>query len=176
MRVRLKEPTARDEAEFLESVRRSRDFLRQWGAPPNTPAAYRGYIERLAKPTHEGRFVVLRTSGDLVGVINANEIVRGSFRSAYLGYYAFVPHAGHGYMTEGLALALRWIFGSLRLHRVEANIQPRNEASRALVQRLGFRCEGFSPRYLKIGGRWRDHERWALTVEEWRANRIKVEK
>jgi ribosomal-protein-alanine N-acetyltransferase len=62
-------------------------------------------------------------------------------------------------MTEGLTLALRWVFGSLHLHR---------EASRALVQRLGFRCEGLSPRYLKIAGRWRDHERWALTVEDWR--------
>jgi ribosomal-protein-alanine N-acetyltransferase len=71
-------------------------------------------------------------------------------------------------MTEGLTLALRWVFGSLHLHRLEANIQPGNEASRALVQRLGYRCEGLSPRYLKIAGRWRDHERWALTVEDWR--------
>jgi ribosomal-protein-alanine N-acetyltransferase len=101
-------------------------------------------------------------------VINVSEIVRGAFQSAYLGYYAFVPHAGRGHMTEGLALALRWAFGTLHLHRVEANIQPDNEASRALVRRLGFRREGFSPRYLKIGGRWRDHERWALVAEDWR--------
>ena len=88
-------------------------------------------------------------------------------RSAYLGYYAFVPHAGRGYMSEGLALALRWAFRELHLHRVEANIQPANEASRALVRRLGFRREGFSRQYLKIGGRWRDHERWALLAEDW---------
>jgi ribosomal-protein-alanine N-acetyltransferase len=110
-------------------------------------------------------------AGELAGVINLSEIVRGAFRSAYLGYYAFVPHAGRGYMTEGLALALRWIFGTLRLHRVEANIQPGNAASRALVRRLGFRREGFSPRYLKIAGRWRDHERWALVAEDWRRHR-----
>ena len=103
-----------------------------------------------------------------MGVINVNEIVRGHFRSAYLGYYAFVSLAGRGYMSEGLALALRWAFGELRLHRVEANIQPANEASRALVRRLGFRREGFSRRYLKITGRWRDHERWALLAEDWR--------
>ena len=168
MRVQLKKPSVQDEPKFLEAARRSQSFLRRWGLPPCTSAAYRAYLQRLATPTHEGRFVVLRTSGELVGVINVNEIVRGSFHSAYLGYYAFVPHVGHGYMTEGLALTLRWVFGSLRLHRVEANIQPNNEASRALVQRLGFRCEGLSPRYLKIAGRWRDHERWALTVEDWR--------
>jgi ribosomal-protein-alanine N-acetyltransferase len=99
-------------------------------------------------------------------VINVNEIVRGAFRSAYLGYYAFLPHVGHGYMSEALALALRWAFGALRLHRVEANIQLGNSASRALVRRLGFRREGFSPRYLKVAGRWRDHERWALLAED----------
>lgn len=128
-------------------------------------------MRRLGKPSHEGRFVVLRESGDLVGVINVSEIVRGPFRSAYLGYYAFVPHAGRGYMTEGLTLALRWAFRGLRLHRVEANIQPGNRASRALVRGLGFRREGFSRRYLKVAGRWRDHERWALVAEDWRRHR-----
>ena len=128
-------------------------------------------MRRLGKPSHEGRFVVLRESGDLVGVINVSEIVRGPFRSAYLGYYAFVPHAGRGYMTEGLTLALRWVFRGLRLHRVEANIQPGNQASRALVRGLGFRREGFSRRYLKVAGRWRDHERWALVAEDWRRHR-----
>ena len=113
---------------------------------------------------------MLRSSDDLVGVVNLNEIVRGNFQSAYLGYYAFAPHVGRGYMREGLTLALRWVFGELRLHRVEANIQPGNEASLALVRRLGFRREGASPRYLKIAGRWRDHERWALLAEEWRTD------
>ena len=104
-------------------------------------------------------------------MINVSEIVRGPFRSAYLGYYAFVPHAGRGYMTEALTLALRWAFRGLRLHRVEANIQPGNQASRALVRGLGFRREGFSRRYLKVAGRWRDHERWALVAEDWRRHR-----
>jgi len=171
MRVRLKKPSARDERRFLEAARRSRAFLRRWSPPPVTPAAYRAYLRRLGKPSHEGRFVVLRGAEDLVGVINVSEIVRGPFRSAYLGYYGFVPHAGLGYMTEGLTLALRWAFGGLRLHRVEANIQPGNQPSRALVRGLGFRREGLSRRYLKVAGRWRDHERWALLAEDWRRRR-----
>ena len=106
-------------------------------------------------------------SGELAGAININEIVRGSFRSGYLGYYAFVPHNGRSYMTTGLRAAVSRAFRQLPSYRLEANIQPDNEASRRLVKRLGFKLEGFSPRYLKIAGRWRDHERWAVTVEIW---------
>jgi ribosomal-protein-alanine N-acetyltransferase len=100
-------------------------------------------------------------------MICISEIVRGNFQSGYLGYYAFAPHNGRGYMTRGLKAVLAAAFRKHGFHRLEANIQPGNEASRRLVQRLGFRLEGFSPRYLKIAGRWRDHERWALTKEEW---------
>ena len=71
-------------------------------------------------------------------------------------------------MTAGLRAVMRRAFGPLGLHRLEANIQPENLSSVALVRRLGFRLEGFSPRYLKIGGRWRDHERWAITREDFR--------
>ena len=101
-------------------------------------------------------------------MININEIVRGVFCSGYLGYYAFVPHNERGYMKKGLDAVLAEAFGRHRLHRLEANIQPDNDPSRALVQRCGFRLEGFSPRYLKLAGRWRDHERWAITKEDWK--------
>jgi ribosomal-protein-alanine N-acetyltransferase len=107
--------------------------------------------------------------GQLAGVINVSEIVRGSFQSAYLGYYAFSPHDGRGYMFQGLRAVIRDAFVVHRLHRLEANIQPVNGRSRSLVRGLGFRREGYSPRYLTISGRWRDHERWALTIEDWRS-------
>jgi ribosomal-protein-alanine N-acetyltransferase len=70
-------------------------------------------------------------------------------------------------MTHGLTAVLFDAFEKHGLHRLEANIQPGNKNSRSLVESLGFRLEGFSPRYLKIAGRWRDHERWAVTAEEW---------
>ena len=111
--------------------------------------------------------VCRREDDAIVGVYNVSEITRGFFESAFLGYYAFAPTAGRGLMAEGLELVLRYAFRRLKLHRLEANIQPGNERSKRLVERAGFRYEGYSPRYLKIGGRWRDHERWAITREDW---------
>jgi [ribosomal protein S5]-alanine N-acetyltransferase len=74
-------------------------------------------------------------------------------------------------MREALELVLRYAFDDLRLHRLQAAIQPGNERSIALARGAGFRKEGFAPRYLKIGGRWRDHELWAITAEERRGRR-----
>jgi ribosomal-protein-alanine N-acetyltransferase len=107
--------------------------------------------------------------GAIVGGITFSEIGRGSFQSACLGYQIGAPFARRGYMTEAIGLALTFAFMRLRWHRVEANIQPGSGPSLALVRRAGFRREGLSRRYLKIGGRWRDHERWALLAENWRA-------
>jgi [ribosomal protein S5]-alanine N-acetyltransferase len=105
------------------------------------------------------------TSNEVVGVVNINEIVAGVFQSAYLGYYGMQRHAGQGYMTEALRAAVAYAFDDLGLHRLEANIQPGNVASLSLVRRVGFQKEGFSPRYLRIDGEWRDHERWALLAD-----------
>jgi ribosomal-protein-alanine N-acetyltransferase len=99
-------------------------------------------------------------------VVNISEIVRGIFQSAYLGYYAFEPLAGHGLMRQGLGRVIDHAFDKMRLHRLEANIQPQNRRSIRLVRSLGFRREGLSRRYLRIAGHWRDHERWALLAED----------
>ena len=93
---------------------------------------------------------------------------RRNFQNAIVGFWAVAEFAGRGYMLEGLRLAIKLAFSDLRLHRLEANIQPKNLSSKKLVQRIGFQLEGFSPRYLKVDGRWRDHERWAICREEWR--------
>ena len=167
-RVLLRPPRPRDRDELLRLNRASRRFYRGLVKPPVTPRQWAAYLARRRRADSPG-FLICRTEdGAIVGGININEIVRGVFKSGYLGYQIGAPYARRGYMTEGLALTLRIAFGRLRLHRVEANIQPGNRASIALVRRAGFWREGLSPRYLKIAGRWRDHERWALTVEEWR--------
>jgi len=156
-------------ADFLEATRRSGKLHAGWVAAPKTPQEFRAYRRRVGAANAEGYLVRTREEGALVGVINLNEIVRGQFQSAYLGYYAFAPLAGQGLMKEGLAAVIRRAFGEHRLHRLEANIQPNNKASIALAKGLGFRLEGVSPRYLKVAGRWSDHERWALVKEHWAA-------
>lgn len=170
-RVALRRPEARDGAAFLAAVARSGALHESWVHPPADAAAYATYLERAADERCCCALVVERQGGALVGVINASEIVRGCFQSAYLGYYAFSGYEGRGLFGEGLSLFCDHAFTTLRLHRLEANIQPDNLRSLRLVERLGFRREGYSPRYIQIAGRWRDHERWALLAESWWARR-----
>jgi ribosomal-protein-alanine N-acetyltransferase len=135
---------------------------------PETPERYAQYVTRVEDP-RAAMFLACRVEdGAIVGFLNISEIVRGSFRSAFVGYGGVAEFAGQGYMTEAMRLLLREAFTHVGLHRLEANIQPGNLASIALAKRCGFELEGFSPRYLKIGGRWRDHERWAIREETWR--------
>lgn len=161
----LETPAPRHETEFLAAVVRSRRLHGAWVTAPRSSAEYRLYLKERRGPRHVKYFVCSDTS-ELCGVINLSEIVRGSFQSAYMGYYALWPHSGKGFMSAGIELVVQRAFGELGLHRLEANIQPKNSRSIALVRGAGFRCEGLSPRYLKIAGRWRDHERWAITAED----------
>ncbi len=165
--VYLRRPCADDKKLFLAQVAASRGLHRPFVTPPADAAAFAAYLDRCAGQDFVGLFACRKEDDALIGVFNLSQIFLGPFRSAYLGYYAFSPFAGHGYMTAGCRLVLRHAFLKVKLHRVEANLQPQNLASRALVKRCGFRQEGYSPRYLKIAGRWRDHERWALLKEDW---------
>lgn len=161
-RIHLRYPTLADEAEFLARVRASRALHHPWMHPPSTPERFRSYVQRMQEPAHRGFLVCRAEDGAIAGVINISEIVLGILRSGYLGYYAFAGFERRGLMREGLQGVVRYAFGKLKLHRLEANIQPGNVASIALAASCGFSKEGYSPRYLKIAGRWRDHERWAI--------------
>ncbi|MFJ4965154.1 GNAT family N-acetyltransferase [Streptomyces sp. NPDC088729] len=167
-RTTLRRFTAADAAEFTARARESRAHHRPWLFPPEHPAAYAAYARTLARdPAREGFLVCERDAGGAIaGFININNIVLGGFRSGALGYGAFRHAAGRGLMSEALRLVLGLAFGPLGLHRLEANIQPANAASVALVERAGFRLEGFSPDFLFIDGAWRDHERWAITAPD----------
>jgi len=169
-RVHLRPPRRKDEQAFIAQARASRPLHSGWVQPPETSAAFAAYVARYgtaaAEPRQAGFLVVRNDDGALAGVVNFSEIVRGVFHSAYVGYYAFTPLAGDGYMAEGFALALEYAFRQLKLHRIEANVQPANRRSLALVERLGFEREGYSRRYVKIGGRWRDHVRFAMLAED----------
>jgi ribosomal-protein-alanine N-acetyltransferase len=172
-RVFIRPPAPEDEAEFIRLVRASRRLHAGWISAPATPQAFAAALHRYESPDVAAFLLCRREDGAIVGATNLSQIFMGPFQSAYVGYWAGAPFAGQGYMTEGVGLVVAHAFRVLKLHRVEANLQPANAPSRALVQRLGFRMEGYSPRYLKVAGRWRDHERWAVLREDWRPPRIR---
>jgi ribosomal-protein-alanine N-acetyltransferase len=166
-RVILRAPAAADGPALIALNRASRGLHHPWVAPPTTDEAYEAYLGRCARDDVAGLLVCGAADGAIMGAITLSQIFYGPLQSAYMGYYIGAPFAGQGYMGEALGLALNHAFGPLRLHRVEANIQPGNGASIALACRLGFTREGFSRRYLFIDGDWRDHERFAMLAEDW---------
>lgn len=165
-RLTLRPLQASDAEAFVEAARRSRTLHRPWLTAPCTVQAFEqhlGRFEASCTPASNHAFVAeVGEPGQLVGAIYLTNIVHGAFRSGYLSYCAFAPHQGRGHMKAALRRLVRIAFGRLKLHRLEANIQPGNEASIALVRGCGFTREGYSPNYLKTSGRWRNHERWAL--------------
>jgi ribosomal-protein-alanine N-acetyltransferase len=165
--VHLIQPAKDQTDEFVAMTVGSRAFHEPWVYPATDERRYRAYLERLERGGAFGFLVYRNEDAALAGVININDIVMGGCRCGSLGYYGNAMFSGRGYMTEGLALVLDHAFTALELHRLEANVQPGNAASLGLIKRLGFRKEGFSPSFLKIGGLWRDHERWAILGDEW---------
>jgi [ribosomal protein S5]-alanine N-acetyltransferase len=168
-RVYIRPPARADAVEFTTLMRASRAFHSPWATAPTDDERFAAYLADARRPDFAAMLLCRAEDDAIVGFFNLSQIVRRRLQSAYLGYAAGQPFAGRGYMREGLELVLRHSFTTLELHRIEANIQPGNANSLALARGAGFRREGFSPRYLKIGGHWRDHERWAILVEDWRA-------
>ena len=164
--VHLREVDYADREEFLALVHESRALHHPWAYPPERGDQFDELVAR-ARREDVVTLLACRNEDDAIGgVFTISQIVRGAFQSAYLGYYGHARYTGQGYMAAGLDQVLEHAFGALALHRIEANIQPANKPSVALARGAGFRLEGFSPRYLLIGGRWRDHERYAITAEE----------
>ncbi|MEV8529553.1 GNAT family protein [Streptomyces sp. NPDC052000] len=165
-RVAVRDVCRQDYTELMALAENSAEMLRPWvGAHANTVEAFESYLARLNHPGHEGFVLCLHSTGEIVGGVNINNIVRGTLQAGTLGYTAYASTTGRGYMTEGLGLVIRFAFDQLELHRLEANIQPANIASLNLVKRLGFQREGYSAAFQFINGEWRDHERWAITAE-----------
>jgi [ribosomal protein S5]-alanine N-acetyltransferase len=166
-RVFLRHPGKGDMDEFTRLVVASRRFLHPWVTPASTPQAYTRHLQYCRRKSVCACLVCRTEDFKIMGVCNLSQIFLGNLKSAFLGYWIGARFAGQGYMTEALELVLSYAFETLRLHRIEANIQPENARSIALVVRIGFSLEGFSPRYLKVAGRWKDHERWAIRREDW---------
>jgi ribosomal-protein-alanine N-acetyltransferase len=164
-RVYLRHVSRRDRSEFLDLMQQSQHLHEPWISPPLTGLAFHNYMVRTEREDHMGLLICALDTERILGVINLNNIVRGSFLSASLGYYAGAPFAGQGFMREGLELVKRYAFLDLGLHRLEANIQPDNHRSIALVRQCGFAKEGLSRDFLFIAGKWRDHERWTAIHE-----------
>ena len=167
MRTIILEPAARSDAnELIKTNIDSRLFHAPWVEPFTDMDGFESWYGGLGAGVAVGLVARDTQSGGIVGVTNLSQIFRKGFQNAYLGFYGMVGTARRGFMTEAVRLTVNYAFAELGLHRVEANIQPGNAASIALVRRVGFRKEGFSPRYLNIGGVWRDHERWALLADD----------
>jgi len=160
--VSLRRLRLEDEHAFLSAVARSTRLHQPWAYPPDTSEAFATYVEE--SPQRVALAVVV--DDGLAGIYTLSQIHHGSFRNAYLGYYAFEPLAGAGRMRAAMPLVFRFAFGELGLHRLQANVQPGNERSIALLRATGWREEGYARRYLKIGGRWRDHIMFAVLADE----------
>lgn len=168
-RVQLRPLSTAHREPFVAAMAASQALHKPWLFPPTTSPAFAAFLARADDGRHQTLVVHRLEDDDIAGYFSVGEIVRGALQSAYLAYGGVVGLDGRGYMSEGLALLLAYVFTDLGLHRIEANIQPANARSIALVRRGGFNKEGFSPRYLNIAGEWRDHERWAILRDEWRA-------
>ncbi|HWB19084.1 MAG TPA: GNAT family protein [Phycisphaerales bacterium] len=178
-RVFLRGISINDVNEYIALRRRTHAFLKPWEPKPprgidfNGQSGFQRMLKGRRSPSCRRFFVCRADDGCIMGSIGLNQIFRGPFQSCVMGYWIGKEFTRQGYMREAVLLALRHAFHALKLHRVEANIVPDNHASLALIRSCGFRFEGLAKNYLQINGRWRDHEHWAMTLEDWIAPRMR---
>ncbi len=175
-RVMLRPMTEADWDGWHEVRTRCRDWLVKW-EPRSAHASYpaedrRTFASRCALRERErqlgtGYGLGIFLEGRFVGELTLSGIQRGPMQMGYIGYWIDEAVAGRGLMPEAVVVTIQFALETLRLHRVEINIIPRNHASRRVVEKIGLRCEGVAERYLEIDGAWEDHARYAITAEEW---------
>jgi len=163
--VFLRAPQMADYSEWASLRERSRPFLGpwepEWPADDLTRAAFRNRLRRYASEVHEDSgysFLIFRTSDQvLLGGVTLSNVRRGVAQSANLGYWIGAEHARRGYMSTAVAALVPFAHGQLRLRRIEAACLPHNAVSVRLLEKLGFRREGYARQYLCIAGKWQDH-------------------
>lgn len=176
-RVLLRAPERQDWQEWAVLRSASRAFLTPWepiwSEDALSRAAFRRRLARYALEWHSDQgytFLLFRAADNsLLGGISLTNVRRGVAETSSVGYWIGERYARQGYMTEGLALTLKFAFEQLRLHRVEAACLPHNVASRGVLTKSGFREEGYAREYLCIDGKWQDHVLFGLLAGEWRA-------
>ncbi len=176
-RVLLRPLETADFSKWQEVRRRNVDWLTRWEperllGSPDVVEDRQAFSVRCAARQRErqigsGYGFGIFVEGHFGGEINLNSIQRGPFQSAYVGYWIDEAMAGNGYTPEAFVVAARFAFEELNLHRIQAAIVPRNQASRRVAEKLKLRDEGTAKRYLEINGVWEDHVRYAMTAEEW---------
>jgi [ribosomal protein S5]-alanine N-acetyltransferase len=172
--VTLRPPQMSDYSEWAALREASRDFLKPWEptwpSDDLTRAAYRRRIRRYSEDQRGDLaypfFIFRKADGCLVGGLTLSNIRRGCAQAGSLGYWMGAHHARQGLMTAAVLAVLPFAFGTLRLHRVEAACVPGNAASIRLLEKAGFRKEGFARQYLCIDGIWQDHLLYARLVDD----------
>ena len=170
-KVYLRRPVQSDFEELHARFESSTAHLRDFAAVGFDRKRFDEMLAAAMLDSNESFLICLIEDDAIVGQINLSQIFRKAFQNAYLGYQLFNGFTGKGYMTEAVELVLKFAFEKLKLHRIEANVQPSNKTSIAVLERNGFTREGFSKRYLKINRKWRDHERWAIIKEDWKSRK-----
>jgi [ribosomal protein S5]-alanine N-acetyltransferase len=170
----LRIPQASDFAEWAALRAASRDFLTPWEptwpADDLTRASFRRRIRRYAEDQRSDLayafFVMRQSDNGLVGGLTLANVRRGCAQAGSLGYWMGAPHARQGYMTAAVKALVPFAFGTLRLHRIEAACIPANTASVKLLEKTGFKREGFARQYLCIDGIWQDHLLYARLKDD----------
>jgi [ribosomal protein S5]-alanine N-acetyltransferase len=157
--------TSDDGSAFVAVAEESFEFHRKWMKLPTDSDAFKRYLSGF-EDENAYCFVVC-DADSIVGFVSLTGIEREPYHRGRLGYGVFEQYAKMGYMSSGLEYVIRLAFEKLELHRLEADIQPENDPSRRLIKKMRFTCEGISRKFIRINDEWIDHERWALTFDEW---------